>query len=48
MRAYLEARPRDRHGARSYQFADLGLDRDEMRSKVKAYMERFDVPEETL
>jgi hypothetical protein len=46
MRAYLDARPKDRHGAHSYRFEDLGLDRDEMRTRYAAYMDRFAVAEE--
>ena len=46
MRAYLAARPKDRHGAHTYRFEDLGLDRDETREKYAAYMNRFDIAEE--
>ncbi len=46
MRAYLDAKPKDRHGQRSYGFDDLGLDRVELRHRLAAYMARFDVPEE--
>ncbi len=46
MRAYLEAKPKDRHGPRSYSFESLGVDRAEVREKFAPYMARFGVPEE--
>ena len=46
MRRYLQTKPKDRHGPRSYRFEDLGLDRDEVRQSFAVYMKHFDVPEE--
>lgn len=46
MRAYLEAKPKDRRGAHRYRFEDTGLDLDEERRRFAAYRERFDVPSE--
>ena len=46
MRAYLEAKPKGRHGGAGYRFEDTGLDLAETRSRLTAYMARFDVPEE--
>lgn len=46
MRAYLVAKPKDRHGPRSYRFEDLGLDRAETRRNFERYMKHFDIPEE--
>ncbi len=48
MRDYLDSRSKGRHGSRSYEFDDLGLDRDAMRQRFAPYMERFHVPEESL
>ena len=44
MRAYLDAKPRDRHGRHDYDFADTGLDLDETRARFAAYQARYDVP----
>ena len=44
--AYLEAKPRGRHGAHAYSVDDLGLDPAEMRAKFASYMNYFNVPEE--
>lgn len=46
IRAYLDAKPRGRHGAHAYSVEHLGLDHAEMRSKFANYMTRFDIPEE--
>ena len=46
MRDYLAARPKDKHGAHSYSFDDLGLDRDVERGRFARYQARFAVPEE--
>lgn len=46
MRAYLEAKPKGRHGGGSYRFEDTGLDLAETRARLSNYMQRFDVPEE--
>jgi len=46
VRAYLEARPRERHGRHDYEFADTGLDLDETRARFAAYQARYDIPSE--
>jgi hypothetical protein len=46
MRDYLAAKPRARHGAHSYDFADTGLDLDEERERFRDYYARYDVPNE--
>jgi hypothetical protein len=46
IRAYLAAKPRDRHGRHDYDFADTGLDPDETRARFAAYQARYDVPSE--
>ena len=46
MHAYLDAKPRDRHGHHDYDFADTGLDLDETRARFAAYQARYDVPSE--
>ena len=46
MREYLAAKPKDRHGAHRYSFADTGLDVDESRALFAAYQARHDVPSE--
>jgi hypothetical protein len=46
MRAYLSARPRDRHGPHAYDFADTGLDIDDTRARFADYVARYDVPPE--
>lgn len=47
MRDHLAAHPGDGGGNR-YTWADTGLDAAELRERVRAYQERFDVPSETL
>lgn len=46
MREYLAAKPKDRHGAHRYSFADTGLDVDDTRALFAAYQARHDVPSE--
>src|SRR3954467_15322082 len=46
MRAYLDARPRERHGRHAYDFADTGLDLGEMRARFAAYQDRYAIPSE--
>jgi hypothetical protein len=46
MRAYLAAKPKDKHGAHAYSFASTGRDRDAERARFAAYQERFGVPSE--
>ena len=43
IRAYLAAKPRDRHGRHDYDFADTGLDPDETRARFTPHSEEFDV-----
>ena len=44
VRAYLDDKPRDRHGRHDYDFADTGLDLEATRARFAAYMTRYDVP----
>ncbi len=46
MRAYLDARPRERHGRHDYEFADTGLDRAETRARFAAYQAEYGVTSE--
>lgn len=46
MRAYLAAKPKDRHGVHQYAFADLGVDRDDTRAAFARYQHHFGVPDE--
>jgi hypothetical protein len=46
MRAYLDARPRERHGRHAYDFSDSGLDLQEMRARFAAYQYRYAIPSE--
>jgi hypothetical protein len=48
MQAYIDARPKGRHGDRMYRFEDLGVPEAEMRERFADYMARHDVPEEAL
>ncbi|MFE5333204.1 sulfotransferase family protein [Embleya sp. NPDC056575] len=48
MRAYLAARPQGRHGRHAYAFDDLGLDREDVRSRLTDYQKRFRVPTEGI
>ncbi len=43
---HLAARPKGRHGAHEYDFADTGLDFDEERARFQAYSERYGVVNE--
>ncbi len=47
MRALLDARPKGRHGAHSYSFADLGLDPADTRKLAESYMAEYGVQEES-
>jgi hypothetical protein len=47
MREHLSAHPGDGGGKR-YTWTDTGLDAAELREKVSAYQERYDVPSEPL
>lgn len=46
MGAYLAAHPQGEHGAHTYSFEDLGLDRDAERAKFARYQARFAVASE--
>lgn len=46
IRAHLAARPKDRHGAHAYAFADTGLDLEKERLRYADYQAYFDVPSE--
>jgi hypothetical protein len=46
IRAHLAARPKDRHGAHEYSFADTGLDLAEERARYAEYQAHFGVPSE--
>ena len=47
MRAYLAAKPKDRHGAHRYDLAEIGIDVAEVRELYRSYQARYDVPSET-
>lgn len=44
MEAWRNNTPRDKHGDHSYDAADYGLDKEELRERFRFYSERFDVP----
>jgi hypothetical protein len=46
MSAYLQAKPKGKHGAHDYSFADTGFDRERERQRFAAYQERYGVPSE--
>jgi hypothetical protein len=48
MRAYLAAKPKDKHGAHQYAFEDTGFDLETERRRFAAYQERYRVPSEVL
>ena len=48
MRDYLAGRPKDKHGAHEYSFADLALDPVAERERFARYQRHFSVPEEPL
>ncbi len=43
MRAFLDANPKDKHGAHRYSLAQFGLDRDTELARFRNYCERFDI-----
>ena len=43
---WIDARPKDRHGAHEYSFADTGLDLATERARHAEYQRRYDVPSE--
>jgi hypothetical protein len=46
IRAYVAAKPRGKHGAHRYAFAQLGRDAGTERERFRSYQERFGVPSE--
>jgi hypothetical protein len=48
IRAHLDARPKDRHGAHDYSFADTGLDLEKERLRYADYQKRFGIPSEVV
>lgn len=46
MRAYLDAKPKGRHGAHRYEFENTGFDRAAERERFTAYQQRYGVPSE--
>jgi hypothetical protein len=48
IRAHLAARPKDRHGAHEYSFADTGLDLEKERLRYADYQARFGVASEVV
>ena len=47
MRAYLDARPQDKHGTHRYSLADYGLDADTLRTQLEPYISTFQVEAES-
>jgi hypothetical protein len=43
---YLSNRPKDKHGAHTYSFDDLGLDKDTVRAGFRTYIDKFGIPDE--
>jgi len=46
MRAYLAAKPKDRHGAHAWRLEDTGIDVASARERFARYRERFGIPSE--
>ena len=46
IRHWIDARPKDRHGAHEYSFADTGLDLATERARHAEYQRRYGVPSE--
>ena len=46
IRRWVDARPKDRHGAHEYDFADTDLDLAAERARHAEYQRRYDVPSE--
>jgi hypothetical protein len=44
--AYLESKPRAKHGAHTYAYADLGLDDDHVRASFAPYVAHYGITEE--
>ncbi len=47
MQEHLASHPQGKHGAHAYTLADFGLDERAVRERFAAYVERFDIEEET-
>ena len=45
-RDYIDNKPKGRHGAHKYDFADTGLDLDEERARFAEYYERYGIAQE--
>jgi len=43
---YLATKPKAKHGAHTYTFADVGLDEDHVRSSFAAYVAHYGITEE--
>ena len=43
---YLAAKPKGKHGAHAYTFADVGLDEDHVRATFAAYVAHYGITEE--
>jgi hypothetical protein len=43
---YLAAKPKAKHGAHTYTFADVGLDQEHVRSSFAAYVAHYGIREE--
>ena len=46
IRDYLAAKPKGKHGAHRYTFADVGLDEDHVRATFAAYVAHYAITEE--
>lgn len=46
IRAYLDARPQDKHGVHRYSATDVGLDPDQVRADFAGYMARYGIEQE--
>jgi hypothetical protein len=47
IRDYLAAKPKGRHGAHRYEFADVGLDEASVRATFSRYVEHYGITEES-
>jgi hypothetical protein len=47
LRAHVEAKPQNKHGVHSYSLADFGLRREAIEERMSAYLDRFDVVQES-
>jgi Sulfotransferase family len=46
VRAYLEQKPKGKHGEHKYSFADVGLDEDSVRATFARYVSHYGITEE--